>query len=94
VEALLLEVAAENPDVLKEPAPGVRLTEFGDNGLGFELRAWSSALLHRRGKLTSDLNFAIYDKFRQNGIEIPFPQRDLHLRGGRLPAGPPEPHQS
>jgi len=81
VERLLLEVAAENGDVLREPAPGVRLAEFGDSGLEFELRAWSSALLHRRGKLVSDLNFAIYEKFNRQGIVTPFPQRDVHLRG-------------
>jgi len=88
VEKLLLEAAAENPDVLKEPAPAVRLMEFGDSGVLFELRPWTSALLHRRGKLTSDLNFAIWEKFRQHGIEIPFPQRDVHIRSGSpLPPG-------
>jgi small-conductance mechanosensitive channel len=89
VEKLLLEAAAENPDVLKEPAPAVRLMEFGDSGVLFELRPWSTALLHRRGKLTSDLNFAIWEKFRQHGIEIPFPQRDVHIRTG--PPPPPAP---
>jgi small-conductance mechanosensitive channel len=87
VEKLLLEVAAENKDVLESPAPTVRLVEFGDSGLQFELRAWTSALLHRRGLLTSALNFAILDKFREHGIEIPFPQRDIHIKSGPLPLG-------
>lgn len=84
VEKLLLEVAKENKDVLDDPPPAVRLLEFGDNGLGFELRAWSSSLVHRKGRLTSALNRAIYDKFNEAGISFPFPQRDLHVRGGVL----------
>lgn len=84
VEKLLLEVAATEAEVLNSPAPGVRLLAFGDNGLEFELRAWSSSLVHRKGLLTSTLNFAIYDKFREHAIEIPFPQRDLRLRSGML----------
>jgi small-conductance mechanosensitive channel len=84
VERLLLEVAAECPDVLQDPAPVVRFLEFGDNGLRFELRAWTTTLMHRKGKLISTLNFAIYDRFREHGIEIPFPQRELHIRGGSL----------
>lgn len=79
VERLLLEVAADNPDVLEKPPPAVRLIEFGDSGLNFELRAWSTTLIHRRGLLTSNLNYAIYRKFTENGIEIPFPRRDIRL---------------
>ena len=79
VERLLLEVAADNPDVLEKPPPAVRLMEFGDSGLNFELRAWSTTLIHRWGLLTSNLNYAIYRKFTENGIEIPFPRRDIRL---------------
>ena len=85
VERLLLEVARENPDVLGEPEPGVRFLHFGDNGLQFELRAWSTSLLHKKGKLISNLNFGIHDKFLAHGIEFPFPQRDIHIR--TLPPG-------
>ncbi len=88
VEELLLEVARENADVLDDPAPVVRLMEFGDSSLNMELRIWSSSLVHRKGRLTSALNFAIYEKFTEHGIVIPFPQRDLHLKSGRLE--PPE----
>lgn len=84
VERLLLEAAAENPDVLEKPAPGVRLMEFGESGLAFELRAWSTSLAHRKGLLISALNFAIYDKFTANGVEIPFPQRDVRIREGNV----------
>ncbi|MEX2198874.1 MAG: mechanosensitive ion channel domain-containing protein, partial [Burkholderiales bacterium] len=84
VEKILLEAAKENGDVLEEPPPAVRLLEFGDNGLQFELRAWSASLLHRKGRLTSALNLAIYEKFNEAGITFPFPQRDLHVRSGVL----------
>jgi small-conductance mechanosensitive channel len=84
VEKLLLDVAKENQDVLEDPPPAVRLLEFGDNGLAFELRVWSSSLVHRKGRLMSAINRAIYEKFNDAGIDFPFPQRDLHVRGGVL----------
>ena len=80
VETLLLEVAMGNPNVLKDPAPTVVFKEFGESSLNFELRVWSGDMAHRPGTLESQLNFAIWDKFKENGIEIPFPQRDLHLK--------------
>lgn len=84
VEKVLLEVAAEDPDVLDQPAPAVRFMAFGDDGLQFELRAWSGTLVDRKGKLISQLNFRIYERFQQEGIQFPFPQRDLHIRSGLL----------
>ena len=80
VEKLLLEVAAANPHVLRDPAPSVRFVEFGDNALNFELRVWSLEMVSRPGALRSELNFAIWETFKQHGIEIPFPQRDLHVK--------------
>jgi small-conductance mechanosensitive channel len=88
VERLLIEVAKNNPDVLDDPPPSVRLMEFGDNGLQFELRAWTNTMTHRKGLLISALNFAIYDSFNKHKIEIPYPQRDLHLRSGTFPPSP------
>ncbi len=84
VKRLLLEVAEEVPDVLDDPVPGVRLMEFGESGLKFELRAWSTTLIHRKGLLISNINFGILDKFNKHGIEIPFPQRDLRIRDDKL----------
>jgi small-conductance mechanosensitive channel len=84
VEKLLLEVAHAEKDVLDDPPPAVRFLEFGDSALKLELRAWTTTSVNRKGRLVSALNFAIYDKFREHGIEIPFPQRDLHVRGGVL----------
>jgi len=91
VEKLLLEVAKDNPDVLSNPAPVVRFLEFGESGLLFELRPWSTSLVHRKGKLISALNFAIHDKFKEHEIEIPYPQRELRIRSGamELPNTPP-----
>ncbi len=84
VEKLLLEVAEAEADVIADPAPVVRFMEFGDSSLNLELRVWTTSGVTRKGKLVSSLNFAIYDKFQQNGIEIPFPQRDLHIRSGTV----------
>jgi small-conductance mechanosensitive channel len=84
VERILLEVAKAEKDVLDDPPPMVRFLEFGDSSLNLELRAWTTTAVNRKGRLVSALNFAIYDQFRENGIEIPFPQRDLHIRSGVL----------
>ncbi|MEO7938679.1 MAG: mechanosensitive ion channel domain-containing protein, partial [Burkholderiaceae bacterium] len=84
VEQALLEVAAADPDVLKNPPPTVRFIGFGDDRLSIELRAWSSSLVDRKGQLVSQLNFAIYRRFQQDGIAFPFPQRDLHIKSGVL----------
>lgn len=79
-EQLLVDVAQADRDVLESPAPAVRFLEFGDSGLKLELRAWSTSLIHRKGLLISNLNFAIYDAFNEHGIEVPVPQRVVHLR--------------
>jgi small-conductance mechanosensitive channel len=81
---VLLEVAADNPAVLKEPAASVRFLEFGDSSLNFELAVWTIDMAHRPTRFRSDLYFAIERKFRENNIEVPFPQRDLHLRSGKI----------
>ena len=71
VEQALLEAAKNVYEVLETPAPAVRFLSFGENGLEFELRAWTTTLVQRRGKFTSELNFAIYDKFKEYEIEVP-----------------------
>ena len=80
IERLLLEVAAENENVLKEPSPRVVFWAFGDSALEFQLRVWTTRMLHRRGVFFGQLNLAIYEKFQEHGIRIPFPQRDLHFK--------------
>ena len=84
VKKLLLEVARENKDVLDEPKSAVRLMKFGDSSIDMQLWVWTREKLQRKNVLISDLNFAIWEKFRANDIEIPFPQTDLHIRSGKL----------
>ena len=84
VKQLLLEVAQDHSGVLKEPRPDVLFQEFGDSSLNFVLRVWTRDYTPRPGVLRSELNFAISKKFKDHGIEIPFPQRDLHIRSGAL----------
>jgi small-conductance mechanosensitive channel len=81
---ILLEIANEHPNVLKNPAPNVLFLGFGDSSLNFELIVWTIEMVKTPKFLISDLNFAIERKLRENNIEIPFPQRDLHLRSGKL----------
>lgn len=58
--------------------------EFGDNSINMQLWVWTKEKLQRKTVLLSDLNFAIWEKFRANDIEIPFPQTDLHIKSGKL----------
>ncbi len=82
VKELLIEVALENDGVLKNPPPDVLFDDFGDYELGFILRVWTSKYIQKPGVLKSQLYYAVSKKFRENNIEIPFPQRDLHLKSG------------
>ena len=75
----LTEVAAENAQVLHDPAPEVRLEDFGDSALSFALLCWI-ADPREDLRVGSALRFSIDRVFRREGIEIPFPQRELHLR--------------
>ena len=72
-------VAVNHPEVLSSPAPRVRFRLFGDSSLNFELLGWISKPIDR-GRVTHELNCAIYKALAKNKIEIPFPQRDLHVR--------------
>jgi small-conductance mechanosensitive channel len=84
VREALLAAADENPNTLKDPAPSVFLEKFGENSIDFELVVWSSEMSYRPRRYRSDLNFAMEEKLREAGIEIAFPQRDLHIRSGVL----------
>ena len=82
VREILMRVAAEHEDVVSDgslPQPRVLFREFGDSSLNFELRAFIRNI-DMRLLIISDLNFAIDKAFREAGIEIPFPQRDIHVR--------------
>lgn len=84
VREALERVAAAHALVLQEPPPTVLFTEFGESSLDFSLLAWIPDPL-AKPQITSDLRFAIDREFREAGIEIPFPQRDLHLRSSTVP---------
>ncbi len=79
VIATLTRVAADNEDIVGSPEPRVRFRTFGDSSLDFELLGWIDRPVDR-GRVKHELNCAIYEAFRDGGIEIPFPQRDLHVR--------------
>ena len=80
----LEQVAKDNEEVCAAPAPRVRFRTFGDSSLDFELLCWIAQPVDR-GRLKHELNCAVYKAFADAGIEIPFPQRDLHVR--TMPAG-------
>jgi len=81
----LQECARENPRVLQNPAPLIFFMGFGDSSLDFQVRVWIEDIDYMI-IVRSELNQAIDGKFRERGIEIPFPQRDLHLRSTDAPA--------
>lgn len=75
----LREVADEHPEVMKFPKPDVYHTGFGDSSWNMRLWVWLATPKNHR-RVRSELNCAIVRKFREKGVEIPFPQRDLHVR--------------
>jgi small-conductance mechanosensitive channel len=84
LRSLLIQVAHDHPWVLREPAPELFFNGFGDCSLNFELGVWTTEMASKPRRFRSDLYFAIERKLRENHIEIPFPQRDLHLRSGNF----------
>lgn len=82
IRKLLIEVAEANPGVLKNPAPDVLFDNFGDSSLGFNIRVWTDEYSDKPKLLKSQLYFEIFRKFKEHGVEIPYPQRDLHLKSG------------
>lgn len=84
IREILIDVALQNDGVMENPKPDVLFTEFGDSSLNFNLRVWTSKYIDRPGVLKSQLYYEIFKRFKQEGIEIPFPQRDLHLKSGSL----------
>ncbi len=78
VKRNLMEIADAHHLILKKPAPIVFFNDFGDSSLNFELGFWTLKSLNHR-LILSDLRYAVDKKFRENNIQIPFPQRDLHI---------------
>jgi small-conductance mechanosensitive channel len=88
---LLLKVADEHPQALKEPKPELLFVGFGDSSLNFELAVWTEELSGVPRQFRSDLFFAIEKTLRVHNIEIPFPQRELRFRPEGLAAPAPVP---
>src|SRR5881227_3208198 len=82
VRNVLLGVARENSHVLTQPEPTVFLETFGESSINLELVVWSKEMSYRPRRFRSDLNFAMAQKLREAGVQIPSPQRDVNFRGG------------
>ncbi len=80
VRDLLIQCAVANPEVLAEPAPYVLFSDFGDNTLIFHLRFWIMHVVLAQDKVRSAIRFDIERVFKERGIEIAYPQRDIHIR--------------
>ncbi len=85
-QALILEAAREHPRCIEDPAPQCFLLNFGESSVDFTLLFWVENVVDGRWAPQSEVMFAIWRKFRENGIEIPFPQRDLHIKSGEVKA--------
>jgi small-conductance mechanosensitive channel len=85
IKKLLIEVANANEGVLKTPSPDVLFDDFGDSSMVFILRVWTTRYIQKPGVLKSQLFYSIHEKFKENNIEIPYPQRDLHIKSGFPP---------
>ncbi len=80
VREILETVAGQTPKVLQYPPPEVWFAGFGDSSLNFELLVWINVKADPPRRVTSDLYFTIFRAFKDAAIEIPFPQRDIHIR--------------
>jgi small-conductance mechanosensitive channel len=86
VKNLLLRAAAEQPKVMENPAPFVRMVQFGNSSLDFEIHFWTDEFMFIED-LRSDIRFSIDRLFRENNIVIPFPQSDIWIKS--MPNNPP-----
>jgi small-conductance mechanosensitive channel len=80
VRQVLIGIATDNPGVLKSPNPDVLFSEYAESAMVFNLRVWTREYINRPGVLKSQLYYEIARRFREQGIEIPFPQRDVHIK--------------
>jgi small-conductance mechanosensitive channel len=79
VRKILLEIVGDMPEIMNDPAPRVDFIDFGDSALVFRVRFWISSPEFWLGAPT-ELRFRIDEEFKKNGIEIAFPQQDIHIR--------------
>jgi small-conductance mechanosensitive channel len=81
--ALLVEIARQHPRVIQDPPPKVHIKGFGDNGIDLKINLWIVDPEEGQLSLGSELYLAIWKKFREAGIEIPYPRRDIRILGNR-----------
>jgi small-conductance mechanosensitive channel len=86
VEKILLAAAENEPLVDKTHMPAVRFVEYADNSINFELLVWINVRKTPRRMVRSNLYFVIFEELARAGVEIPFPQRDIHIRSKVEPA--------
>ena len=86
---ILERIANENELTVKDPAPRARMRAFADSSLNFELLAWIR-LPEQRGLVQHQILMEIERQFAEEGVQIPFPQRDIHIRSGSLDTGSKE----
>jgi len=79
VRKILEECAYEHNEISDDPEPFVRFFDFGNSSLDFQLYFWTNNAF-RVENIKSDIRFAINRKFKENGVRIPFPQRDVHIK--------------
>ena len=77
---LCVEAAEMVPRIQLQPEPRCQVTGFGDSSVDLELRVWIDDPQDGRGNVISEVLLGVWDRFHENDIEIPYPQRDLHLR--------------
>ncbi len=77
---LMLETAATTERILKDPKPTCLLSSFGDNAVNLELRAWINDPQNGVAPVKSELQWGIWKRFRDHGIEMPYPQQDVHVK--------------
>jgi small-conductance mechanosensitive channel len=83
-QKLILDAAIEHPRTTKTPEPLCFLEEFADSSVNFILLFWVNDVVEGRYGPKSDVLFSIWNKFKDNNIEIPYPQRDIHIREGNV----------
>ena len=81
VKRILEECASDHEEITDTPKPFVRFYDFGNSSLDFQLYFWTNNAF-RVENIKSDLRFSINRKFKENGVRIPFPQRDVHIKNG------------
>jgi small-conductance mechanosensitive channel len=77
---LIIDAARSHPACLPDPGPVCLLTHFGDSSVDFMLHFWISDVRSGRGGPQNDVMFDIWRRFRENNIDIPYPQREIHVR--------------